>query len=107
MVATVIAGLYFARAVLIPFALASMLAFLLTPLVVRLRRWNFGRVPSVLCVMLFTLALIATLGGLVWLQLSDFSHELPKYQQNIENKVRSIRESSSVTIGRLTRLVRV
>ena len=39
-IAIVIGGLYFARDVLIPIALAIMLSFLLTPLLLRLfRRW--------------------------------------------------------------------
>jgi predicted PurR-regulated permease PerM len=104
-VGAVIACLYFARTVLIPFALATLLCFLLAPLVVRLRRWNFGRVPSVLCVVVFALAVVATIGGLVWLQLSDLAHQMPAYQQNIEKKIHSIRDTSSGVINHLARVV--
>jgi len=48
--AIVIAGLYFARDVLIPLALAIMLSFLLAPLILRLQRWGLGRVPALLIV---------------------------------------------------------
>ena len=39
----VVAALYFARAVFIPLALAVLLAFLLAPLVLRLRHWGLLR----------------------------------------------------------------
>ncbi len=45
----VIATLYFARDLFIPLALASLLTFLLSPLVVRIERW-LGRIAAVLLV---------------------------------------------------------
>jgi predicted PurR-regulated permease PerM len=42
------AALYFARAILIPFALALLLSFLLTPLVIRLQSWGMKRIPVVI-----------------------------------------------------------
>ena len=41
-VVVAVAVLYLARVVFIPLALAVLLAFLLGPLVIRLRRWRFG-----------------------------------------------------------------
>src|SRR5258708_39767179 len=51
-VAGAILILYFARAVLIPLALALTLNFLLTPMVTGLQRRRMSRVPSVALVML-------------------------------------------------------
>jgi hypothetical protein len=47
-IVVVIASLYFGRQVLIPLALAVVLAFLLTPIVGLVERCRLGRVPSVL-----------------------------------------------------------
>ena len=104
-VVIVVAVLYFAREVFIPFALALLLSFLLAPLVVRLRRWHFGRVPSVLCVVLLSFVVVTTIGSVVAGQLSDLAHKMPLYQQNIHNKIRSIGASSSGLINRLSNAV--
>ena len=52
-VVVAIAVLYFARAVFIPLALSVLLAFLLAPLVIRLRHWRLGRIPAALIVVHF------------------------------------------------------
>jgi predicted PurR-regulated permease PerM len=48
----VITALYFARDIFIPLALAILLSFALEPLAGVLRRWHFGRVPSVIAAVL-------------------------------------------------------
>ena len=54
----VIASLYWAKAVLVPLALALMLTFLLQPIVAALHRRGLGRTPAaVLVVMLLALVL--------------------------------------------------
>src|SRR5947208_2052937 len=53
-VCVVVAALYFAQDVLIPLALATLLTFLLSPLVQRLERWRLHRVPSVIIVAVLT-----------------------------------------------------
>ena len=62
-VVVTVAVLYFARVIFIPFALAILVSFLLAPLVIRLRHWRVGRVPSVLLVVC-----LAFVGG----ALADF-----------------------------------
>src|SRR6266481_2852480 len=51
-VVIVLAVLFFARTVFIPLALAVLLAFLLAPLSISLRRWKLGRGPSAIGVVL-------------------------------------------------------
>ena len=46
----IIACLYLAQAVFVPLALATLLAFMLSPLVNRLQNLGLGRIPSVLLV---------------------------------------------------------
>ncbi|MGA8029650.1 MAG: AI-2E family transporter [Bryobacteraceae bacterium] len=87
----VIAALYFGQEVLIPFALALLLSFLLTPPVTWLERARLGRVPSVLLVLVFAFSI---LGGILWVgttQLADIVTKLPQYQENIRRKVDAMR----------------
>jgi len=57
--AFVIVALYFARGLLIPFALSALLTFLISPLVGRLERW-LGRIAAV---MLAVGLIFGALGG--------------------------------------------
>ncbi len=90
----VVSCLYWAQKVFVPVALAVFLTFLLAPLVGFLQRHRLGRAPSVLLVAL--LAALA-LGGVVWLvtvEVKGLVAELPKYTENIQAKVRSLRRMS-------------
>ena len=89
-VVLITASLYFARVVLIPFALAALLSFLLAPLVSRLQRLRLGRVASVSCVVILAFAVLSAIGWLVAGQLSSLAVELPNYKANIEAKIKSL-----------------
>ncbi len=104
-VVLVVAVLYFARDIFIPIALAILFSFLLAPLVMRLRRWGWGRLPSVIAVVALAFVLMAIVGALMTAQLSDLGHKLPEYQHNIHQKLQSIRDSSNGVLGRLTRVI--
>jgi predicted PurR-regulated permease PerM len=82
-----IAALYFAREILIPFAFALTLTFLLTPAVAQLQRLHIGRVMSVLATVLVSIALAGGVGWLIANQLVDVANRLPLYRQNIHAKV--------------------
>jgi predicted PurR-regulated permease PerM len=75
-----IAALYFARIVLIPFALAVLFTFILTPVVRLLERAHLGRAFSSLLVVLLTLATCAGLGWAVSKQFGQVVNELPAYK---------------------------
>jgi predicted PurR-regulated permease PerM len=90
----IIAILYTAKVVLLPLALAIMLAFVLNPAVVLLQRWGFSRVPAVLSTVALTALLV---GGLIWivsLQFNNLVNDLPRYQGNIRSKIIFLREAS-------------
>src|ERR1700733_6441584 len=81
-----IAALYFTREILIPFAFALTLTFLLTPAVRLLEKLHTGRILAVL-----TTVLVSILGvtGIVWIianQLVDVANQLPLYRENIDAK---------------------
>jgi len=86
----VIATLYFGRRIFIPVALALVLSFLLTPLVVWLQKIRLGRVPAVLVVQLLCLALAAGVGWGVSKQLLEITSHINDYRDNIEENIRSL-----------------
>lgn len=100
-----IAVLYFAKVVFIPLALAILIAFLLGPLVVGLRKWGLGRVVATLIVVTCSLLLFAAVAGFMALQLSDLAKKIPEYQQNLRHKMQTIRQSGGGVVTRMTRAV--
>jgi predicted PurR-regulated permease PerM len=86
-----IAALYFARAVLVPFALALLFAFLLTPIVRWLDRIRIPRVLSSVAVVSITVIALGFLGWTVTGQLIDVANQLPAYRLNIKKKIESLR----------------
>jgi predicted PurR-regulated permease PerM len=92
----VIGALYFAREVFVPLALAVLLSFALGPLVLLLRRWHFGRVPSVLVAVVLAFIIIFSIGTLIGGQLAQLAENLPQYRTNVMDKIQSLR---SATLG--------
>jgi predicted PurR-regulated permease PerM len=87
----VVACLYWAQIVLIPVALALLLTFMLAPVVTRLERWRVPRAVAVIAVVLLGLALLLGLGAVVVMQVVNLGEELPKYRENIKEKIGDIR----------------
>lgn len=93
--ALVIAALYFGQEILIPLALAILLAFLLEPLVLRLKKWGLPQLPAIAIVMIFTISVLAGLGSYLGFQLKDLSQELPQYQDTIQQKLNTVKSLTS------------
>jgi len=66
-----IAALYFARIVLIPFALALLFTFILTPVVRVLERVQLRRIPSTLLVVLLSVAAYFFIVGRYGIKVGD------------------------------------
>ena len=90
-VAFVLACIYWAQAVLIPVALAVLITFLLTPLVSSLERRRLPRALSVVVVVMLALALVAGVGTVLVLQVMSLGEELPRYRDNIREKIADVR----------------
>ena len=101
-----ILGLYFGQALLIPLALAALLAFVLDPLVTGLRRWSVPRALAVSLVMAVTLSLLLGAGILMAQQVSAVAKELPTHRYNIQKKLRDLRPAL-VPSGTARELARV
>jgi predicted PurR-regulated permease PerM len=86
----VTACLYWARQVLIPLALAVLLAFILTPAVSALQRRGLGRLPSVLMVVTLALLLLSGIGYVSSRQINTFAEHLPNYQGELIKKLKPL-----------------
>ena len=90
------------RDILIPAALAVLLAFLLHPIVDRLTAWRINRGVAVGLTVLFGLGIVGGVGYLVGEQFVDLTQKLPEYRGNLVEKVRSVRSSTSGTFHALS-----
>src|ERR1041385_6838697 len=81
----------FLQPILIPVAIAAILAYLLDPLVTRMCRGGLGRTRAVL--LLFAVAFFALGGFIAWvaptisMQSANFARELPGYTQKARDRV--------------------
>src|SRR6185436_13745685 len=91
----VVASLYLARAILMPFALAILLSFMLTPVVRRLQRWRVPRSLAVISAVLVAFAAIFMLGGVIISQVNQLAADLPSYQTTLREKIHALRGAGS------------
>ena len=95
--AAVLALLYFARDVLVPFTLAVLLSLLIAPLVRLLRRLRLGQTSSVLAAVLLLAFSFAAIAGVIGSQLVRMAASLPQYEQTIERKLETL---DDITVGK-------
>jgi len=101
----IIAALYFAKVVLVPFALAILLTFILAPPVGWLERIHLPRILAVLIVVLSSMAAVGLVGWVVTNQVVDATSQWPKYRTNIKNKIESIRKSRPQSLNNAAQAV--
>lgn len=92
----VVAVLYWAQAVLVPFSLAILITFVLTPPVTWLQR-RIGRAASVFTVVVLVFTGMGLAGYGVYRQMLSLGEELPGYRTNIREKIRDVRGAPSGT----------
>lgn len=95
-----IAALYFARQILIPFAFALILTFLLTPVVALLQKLRTGRVVSVLTTVLLSIVALGSIGWIIVNQLVDVANQLPLYRDNIHAKIEAFHFPATGELGK-------
>jgi predicted PurR-regulated permease PerM len=95
-IAIVLALLYFGQEVLIPLALAVLIAFLLAPVVAWLEHLRLGRVASTLLVVVAALALVGGFGWVVEQRFVEIVNKLPEYRQSIQTKFHRLTRSGGV-----------
>ena len=103
--AFVIAALYLAQGVLIPFALAMLVSFLLAPLVLRLQRWGFSRAMAVVVAVALVLVASGATSWLVAAQVQDVTRNLAGYKKNIQDKMATLRGMVAKPVQDATQIV--
>jgi predicted PurR-regulated permease PerM len=91
----VVCSLYFARVILAPMALALLLTFLLSPAVNALQRRGLGTTLPAVLVTTMAMAVVAGLGFLLWVQAESVVEGLPRYEDNIRQKLAVLREAQT------------
>src|SRR5688572_29969143 len=99
----VLAALYLGREVFLPIVFAVLLGFVMAPFVDLMRRWRFGRIPSVIIAVVVALGIVLSLGTIIGLQVAGLAADLPQYQSTMRDKIGSVREG---LLGRLPALLR-
>jgi len=104
--AVVIAGLYFGRPVLEPFALAALLSLMLAPGVGWLHRRGIGRTAAVVVTVSFAFLVILGFAAAVGDEVIGLARNLPQYEENIATKIRSLNGvvPGAGVLGRATRV---
>ncbi len=106
LLATVIAVLYLARAILIPVSLALTLNFLLAPAVLYLHRFRLRRVASVILVVAFAGVVLGGVGWVMASQLVRIAEQLPDYRVNLHAKLEMLHTPNLGGLGRAIRGMR-
>ena len=99
-----VAGLYFAREVLIPVTLAILLSFLLTPAVHLLRKL-LPRVLAVLLAVVLALGLILALGGLIGTQVASLAPNVPRYVTTLQQKFSAVQSFATSHLASVVKTV--
>ncbi len=94
-----VATLYFARVVLIPFTLAVLITFVLTPVAKFLERLHFGRLLSTVLVVALSFLIVGAVGYTVTQQFSEVMNQLPNYKSNIRHKAESLPWTKSTALN--------
>ena len=88
----VTAILYLGKDVLLPLAIALLLTFALAPIVSALRKLSVPKVVAVTLTVLTAFIVIACFVFLVASQVSNLAQNIPTYQANVIEKIRSLKE---------------
>ena len=104
---TVVGALYFAREILIPFALAVLISFVLAPLTNQLRKTGLPRGACVVVVVTLSFGIILGAGAIGASQIAQLAENLPQYQTNLREKIRTIKgaTSSSGAVSQATKVI--
>lgn len=88
----VAAILHIGQDVFLPLAASFLLTFALAPIVSFLRKRSLPKIPAVIVTVALAFAVIALFSMLVATQVGSLAQNIPTYQSNILEKVRSLRE---------------
>ena len=84
-------GIYLGQDILVPLALAVLLAVLLRPVEGWLTRRGIPKILAISIAVLLAVLILAGITILLSMQISDFSDDVPKLKRNINDAYRDIR----------------
>lgn len=87
----VVAVLRFTEDITIPLAIALLLAFLLSPMVVRLMRWGLPKVVAVALTTTIAFSVVGLAGWHITNQAMALLEEVPKYEANLQAKIAALK----------------
>lgn len=93
----VVAVLRITQEVTIPIALALLLAFLLSPLVVRLMRLGLPKALAITLTVILGFSALISGGWLLTKQAVSLLDELPRYETNIHKKIEDLKKPKGAT----------
>jgi len=93
------------HAVVIPVALAIMLAFILTPGVTALERRGLPRFGAVAVVIVLTLGIVGGFSYVLSRQFTEFAAQVPRYSNTIKQKLTTLRASRTGAIADMQKTV--
>jgi predicted PurR-regulated permease PerM len=96
----VVAAFYLAQKILIPLALATLIAFILTPGVLWLQRHRLPRIVAVLLMVALSLGLVVGVFWMVSAQVAQLANELPGHTETIKAKIADLQSNSQGVISR-------
>jgi predicted PurR-regulated permease PerM len=102
----VIATLYLARVVLIPFALALLFSLVLSPPVAFLERLRLPRVLAIFLVVVSVVGLVGLIGWKTSQQFVNLTSQLPAYKNTLQDKIHSLRGPSSQSLNKASDTVK-
>ncbi|SHJ01067.1 Predicted PurR-regulated permease PerM [Roseomonas rosea] len=101
----IVGVLYFTRELLVPLAMAVLLAFVLAPVVKAIRRLGVPRVAAELLGVILAVGVLSGVGALMGRQLADLANELPYYQATITQKLNGLFGGGGGLIGRASEML--
>jgi predicted PurR-regulated permease PerM len=101
-VVVVVTTLYLGGEILQPLALAGLLSFILAPVIRTLVRVGLSKTLSVLASVIVAVGMFVVLSLTMAQQIANLAAELPGYEANLREKIRTIK-TYSVTSGALER----
>ncbi len=101
----IIGFMYLAAEVLKPLALAILLSFALVPISRLLERIKVPRVLAVVLTVLIVMGGLGTMGYEVGQQLNKLANDIPKYEENVKQRLEAMRPLQSGAIDKVKQVV--
>jgi predicted PurR-regulated permease PerM len=102
----VVVILYFGKPIIVPLALAVLLTFVQTPIVIAIERCGLRRVPAVLLTACLVFLLFCGVGWAVGLQVEKLVTDLPTHRDNVQQKIAGLQGSGYGPLAKLLDMIR-